>query len=92
MTTNWICAHAISAIIFGDQVVESGSEELQLASPDVLDNATSNFKLGGRMRMLSKLKVSVVAVDRAVQLRQLGEPVANCRSTQGSPAKPFAGL
>lgn len=54
------------------KLVSQEVRSLQLASPDVLDNATSDFKLGGRAEGSEPSEVSVMAVDRAVQLRQLG--------------------
>ena len=54
------------------KLVSKEVKSLQLASPDVLDNATNDFKLGGRSEAVEKSDVSLVAVDRAVHLRQLG--------------------
>ena len=48
-------------------------KSLQLASPDVLENATSDFKLGGRSETTETgAGVSGIAVERAVHLRRLG--------------------
>ena len=48
-------------------------KSLQLASPDVLENATSDFKLGGRSETTeTDAGVSGIAVERAVHLRRLG--------------------
>ena len=48
-------------------------KSLQLASPDVLDNATSDFKLGGRSETTETgAEISGIAVERAVHLRLLG--------------------
>jgi len=46
---------------------------LQLASPDVLDNATSDFKVGGRSETTeARAETTGADVERAVQLRELG--------------------
>ena len=48
---------------------------LQLASTDVIDNATSDFKLGGKKEILiteETVTTSAPALERALMLRQLG--------------------
>ncbi len=55
------------------KLLSQEAKTLQLASADVLDNATSDFKLGGRSETTeARVEVSGVAVERAVHLRQLG--------------------
>lgn len=55
------------------KLLSEEAKSLQLASTDVLDNATSDFKLGGRNETAETgTQVSSVAVERAIHLRQLG--------------------
>lgn len=55
------------------KLLSQEAKSLQLASTDVLDNATSDFKLGGRSETTEPgAEISGVAVERAIHLRQLG--------------------
>lgn len=56
------------------KLVSQEVKTLQLASSDVLDNATAGFKLGGRKEKPAErsVEVSALAVERALMLRQLG--------------------
>ena len=55
------------------KLLSQEAKTLQLASPDVLDNATSDFKVGGRGETADpRAEVTGAAVERAAHLRQLG--------------------
>lgn len=55
------------------KLVGQEAKTLQLASGDVLDNATSDFKLGGRSEVSeAQVEASNAALERARLLRQLG--------------------